>query len=79
MTDLGSLANLLLKEINEIQAKSLKLEIENEALEMANKRLKETLDQREKWLEEILTTTITEERKQEIYKYIRKDEILQDE
>ena len=79
MTDIGNLANLLMKEINDIQAQVVKLKIENEALEMANIRLKEMLEQRERWLEEILIGHIDGQRQYEIYKQLKKDEILQDE
>ena len=79
MGDLSNLANILLKEINEIQAESVKLKIQNEALEMANNRLKDMLTQREKWLEEILMGHTDGQRQYEIYKQLKKEEIIQDE
>ena len=79
MGDLSNLANVLLKEINEIQAESVKLKIQNEALEVANNRLKDMLAQREKWLEEILMGHTDGQRQYEIYKQLKKEEILQDE
>lgn len=79
MGDLSNLANTLMKEINKIQADSLKLKIENESLELANNRLKEMLVQREKWLEEILMGHVDGKRQYEIYKQLKKEEILQDE
>lgn len=68
-----------MKEINKIQADSLKLKIENESLELANNRLKEMLAQRESWLEEILMGHADGKRQYEIYKQLKKEEILQDE
>lgn len=79
MGDLGHLAETLMREINAIQAESLRLKLENETLEIANKRLKEMLEQRESWLEEILMHNIDGKRQYEIYKQLKKDEILQDE
>ena len=79
MGDLSNLASALMKEINKIQADSLKLKIENESLELANNRLKEMLVQREKWLEEILMGHVDGKRQYEIYKQLKKEEILQDE
>ena len=79
MGDLSNLANILLKEINEIQAESVKLKIQNEALEVANNRLKDMLTQREKWLEEILMGHTDGQRQYEIYKQLKKEEIIQDE
>lgn len=79
MGDLSNLANVLLKEINEIQAESIKLKIQNEALEVANNRLKDMLIQREKWLEEILMGHTDGQRQYEIYKQLKKEEIIQDE
>lgn len=79
MGDLSNLANVLLKEINEIQAESIKLKIQNEALEVANNRLKDMLTQREKWLEEILMGHTDGQRQYEIYKQLKKEEIIQDE
>ena len=79
MGDLSNLANILLKEINEIQAESMKLKIENEALEVANNRLKDMLTQREKWLEEILMGHTDGQRQYEIYKQLKKEEVIQDE
>ena len=79
MGDLSNLANTLMKEINKIQADSLKLKIENESLELANNRLREMLVQREKWLEEILMGRVDGKRQYEIYKQLKKEEILQDE
>ena len=79
MGDLSNLANTLMKEINKIQADSLKLKIENESLELANNRLREMLVQREKWLEEILMGHVDGKRQYEIYKQLKKEEILQDE
>lgn len=79
MGDLSNLASTLMKEINKIQADSLKLKIENESLELANNRLKEMLIQREKWLEEILMGHVDGKRQYEIYKQLKKEEILQDE
>lgn len=79
MGDLGHLAETLMREINVIQAESLRLKLENETLEIANKRLKEMLEQRESWLEEILMHNVDGKRQYEIYKQLKKDEILQDE
>lgn len=79
MGDLNSLATTLLKEINTIQAEVLRLKIKNEELEVANNRLKEMLEQRETWLEEILTSNVDGKRQYEIYKQLKKKEILQDE
>lgn len=79
MGDLSNLANVLLKEINEIQAESIKLKIQNEALEVTNNRLKDMLTQREKWLEEILMGHTNGQRQYEIYKQLKKEEIIQDE
>lgn len=79
MGDLNSLATTLLKEINTIQAEVLRLKIKNEELEVANNRLKEMLEQREAWLEEILTSNVDGKRQYEIYKQLKKKEILQDE
>ena len=79
MGDLSNLANILLKEINEIQAESVKLKIQNEALEVANNRLRDMLTQREKWLEEILMGHTDGQRQYEIYKQLKKEEIIQDE
>lgn len=79
MGDLSNLTEALMKEINKIQADSLKLKIENESLELANNRLKEMLAQRESWLEEILMGHVDGKRQYEIYKQLKKEEILQDE
>lgn len=79
MGDLSNLTEALMKEINKIQADSLKLKIENESLELANSRLKEMLAQRESWLEEILMGHVDGKRQYEIYKQLKKEEILQDE
>ena len=79
MGDLSNLASTLMKEINTIQAESLKLKIENESLELANNRLREMLAQRESWLEEILMGHVDSKRQYEIYKQLKKEEILQDE
>lgn len=78
MGDLNSLATTLLKEINTIQAEVLRLKIRNEELEVANNRLKEMLEQREAWLEEILISNVDGKRQYEIYKQLKKKEILQD-
>lgn len=79
MGDLNNLASALLKEINKIQADSLKLKIENESLELANNHLREMLAQREVWLEEIIMGHVDDKRQYEIYKQLKKEEILQDE
>lgn len=79
MGDLSNLASALMKEINKIQADSLKLTIENASLKLANNRLKEMLAQREGWLEEILMGHVDGKRQYEIYKQLKKEEILQDE
>lgn len=79
MGDLSNLASTLMKEINKIQADSLKLTIENASLKLTNNRLKEMLAQRESWLEEILMGHVDGKRQYEIYKQLKKEEILQDE
>lgn len=79
MGDLSNLAEALMKEINKIQADSLKLKIENESLELANNHLRKMLAQREGWLEEIVMGHIDAKRQYEIYKQLKKEEILQDE